>query len=292
MKIGITGARGFIGQHVSRLAREHGHEVIAFSRQPGPGGRRFSTTEPPDVSGLDAVVHLAGESILGLWTDAKKQRIRASRVDGTRQLVNALNATPDGPRILVAGSAIGFYGDTGERLVDETSPVGTGFLAEVAAAWEAEALRATSARTTLIRTGFVLGNDGGAMQLIAPVFRLGGGGPLGNGRQWMSCVHVDDVAGIILHALERDSVSGPLNAVLPDPVRNTDFTKAIARAVHRPAFFPAPAFAIKLALGELSHLLLDSQRVAPTATLSSGYLYRYPNMDAAAAAAAAACRRA
>lgn len=288
MKIGITGARGFIGRHVSRLAREHGHEVIAFSRQPAAGERLFRPTERPDVSGLDAIVHLAGESILGLWTDAKKRRIRDSRVEGTRHLVEAMNAAPDGPRIFVCGSAIGFYGDTGEREVDETSPAGRGFLAEVSTAWESEARRADHARTTLIRTGFVLGNDGGAMQLIAPVFRLGGGGPLGNGRQWMSCIHVDDVAGIILHALERDDVSGALNAVLPDPVRNADFTRAIARAVRRPAFLPAPSFAIKLALGELSHLLLDSQRIAPRATIASGYLYRHPTIEATAAAA---CRR-
>lgn len=284
MKIGITGARGFIGQHLTRLARERGHDVVAFSRQPGPGERRFSVDAAPDVSGLDAVVHLAGESILGLWTEEKKRRIRDSRVEGTRRLVDAINATPDGPRILVSGSAIGFYGDTGETIVDESSASGRGFLAEVARDWEAEATRATNARVTLLRTGFVLGKGGGAMQLIAPVFKLGGGGPLGNGRQWMSCVHVEDVAGIILHAVENDAVSGPLNAVIPEPVRNADFTKAIARAVHRPAFFPAPAFLIRTALGELSHLLLDSQRVVPTATLATGYPFRHATMDAVAEA--------
>lgn len=285
MKIGITGARGFIGQTLARFARERGHDIVGFSRRPQAGERAFSTTSPPDVSGLDALVHLAGESILGLWTAEKKRRIRESRVEGTRRVVEALHAAPDGPRVFVSGSAIGFYGDTGETTVDEASPAGAGFLAEVAVAWEAEAVRATNARTILLRTGFVLGRDGGAMRLIAPVFKLGGGGPLGNGRQWMSCVHVDDVAGIILHAIETASVHGPLNAVIPEPVRNADFTRAVARAVRRPAFFPAPAFAIKAALGDLSHLLLDSQRVVPTATLASGYAFRHPTMDAVARAA-------
>jgi len=284
MKIGITGARGFIGGHVARLAREHGHEVIAFSRHPGSAGRRFSTDAPPDLSGLDAVVHLAGESIMGLWTPAKKRRIRDSRVEGTRCLVEAMNTDAGGPRILVSGSAIGYYGDTGEREVTESSPAGAGFLAEVASIWEAEAARATKARVTLIRTGLVLGPDGGAMRFITPAFRLGLGGRLGSGRQWMSCVHVDDVAGLILHAVEQESVHGPLNAVLPAPLRNADFTRALARAVHRPAILPAPSFALKIGLGELSHLLLDSQRVRPEATLASGYAFRHPSITDALAA--------
>jgi uncharacterized protein (TIGR01777 family) len=284
MKIGITGAHGFIGGHVTRIAREHGHEIVAFSRHPRPGERRFATDAPPNLSGLDAVVHLAGESIMGWWTPAKKRRIRDSRVGGTRHLVEALNATSDAPRIFVSGSAVGYYGDTGEREVTESSPAGDGFLAEVSQAWEAEATRATTARTTLIRTGFVLGPDGGAMRLITPVFRLALGGPLGNGRQWMSCVHVADVAGLILHAIEQESVRGPLNAVLPAPLRNADFTRAVARAVHRPAILPAPAFALKIALGELSHLLLDSQRVRPEATLASGYAFRHPTIESALAA--------
>lgn len=281
-RIGLTGASGFIGTHVARLARERGHEVVAFSRNPAAGARKFSLEEPPDVSGLDAVVHLAGESILGLWTSEKKRRIRDSRVLGTRRLVEAMNAAPDTPRIFVCGSAIGYYGETGDRAVTESSPAGTGFLAEVAQAWEHEATQASRARVTLLRTGFVLGRDGGAMQLIRPVFRAGLGGRLGNGRQWMSCVHVADVAGIILHAVENEHVAGPLNAVQPEPVRNADFTRVLAHAAHRPAIFPAPALAMKLALGELSHLLLDSQRVLPEATLSSGYRFQFPTLAAAA----------
>jgi uncharacterized protein (TIGR01777 family) len=288
MKIGITGASGFIGAHVARLAREHGHEVIAFSRSGKPLAgfsetRRFSLDAPADLSRLDAIVHLAGETIMGLWTPSKKRRILSSRIEGTRRIVEAINATADGPAIFVSGSAIGYYGNMGETEVTERSPAGSGFLAEVAARWETEAAGATNVRLVLLRTGFVLGRDGGAMKLIAPVFRAGLGGRLGSGRQWMSCIHVDDVAGIILHAIENAHVSGPLNAVMPDPVRNSDFTRALARAAHRPAIFPAPAFALKVGLGELSHLLLDSQHVRPAATVASGYTYRFPTLDAAAA---------
>jgi uncharacterized protein (TIGR01777 family) len=288
MKIGITGASGFIGAHVAKLARKQGHEVVGFSRKPAPAPgfaetRRFSQDEKPDLSGLDAIVHLAGESIMGLWTTAKKNRILTSRVEGTRRIVEALNSSPNGPSTFICGSAIGYYGDTGEQEVAEPDSPGEGFLAGVCDAWERAGSEATRTRTVFIRTGFVLGSDGGAMKLIAPVFRAGIGGRLGDGRQWMSCIHVDDVAGIILHAIGNPQVSGPLNAVMPDPARNVDFTRAIAHAAHRPAIFPAPAFAIRIALGELSHLLLDSQRVLPKATLASGYAYRFPTLDAAAA---------
>jgi uncharacterized protein (TIGR01777 family) len=282
LTIGLTGASGFIGTQFARLARERGHEVVAFSRNPKAGARKFSLSEPPDVSGLDAVVHLAGESILGLWTAEKKRRIRDSRVLGTRRLVEAMNATPVAPRIFVSGSAIGYYGETDDRAVTEASPAGAGFLAEVAQAWEHEAAQASRARVTLLRTGFALGRDGGAMQLIRPVFRAGLGGRLGNGRQWMSCIHVADVAGIILHAVENEHVAGPLNAVQPEPVRNADFTRVLAHVARRPALFPAPAIAMKIALGELSHLLLDSQRVLPEATLASGYRFQFPTLAAAA----------
>lgn len=289
MKIGVTGSGGFIGSHAALLARERGHEVVAFSRNPKPApglaeARRFSTDAPPDLSGLDAVVHLAGETIMGLWTPAKKRRILASRVEGTRRIVEALNASPSAPAIFICGSAVGYYGDTGEHEVTEASPPGEGFLARVSETWEHEAAHAARARTVLIRTGLVLGPDGGAMKLIAPVFRCALGGRLGSGRQWMSCIHVEDVAGIILHAIEQSHIRGPLNAVMPDPVRNSAFTRALARAAHRPAIFPAPAFALKMGLGELSHLLLDSQRVLPAATLAGGYAFRYPTIEAALAA--------
>ncbi len=280
MKIGLTGATGFIGGHVSSLCQSHGHEIVPFSRHPQNGARLWN--DHPDVTGLDAVVNLAGESIMGLWTKAKKQRIMESRVHGTRCLVEAMRKTKDGPRILINASATGFYGDTGETLVDESSSVGSGLLAEVAAAWEAEALRAAEfgIRVVCVRIGFVLGR-GGALKLIAPLFRAGLGGKLGSGRQWMSGVHVDDVAGLVRWALETDSMHGPVNAVLPEPFRNEEFTREVARAVHRPAILPAPAFALKFMLGEMSHLLLDSYRVKPAVALSHGYVFRFATLPSA-----------
>lgn len=181
--------------------------------------------------------------------------------------------------MLVNASAIGFYGDTGERSVDEGDAAGKGFLAETCSAWQGEAMKAESAgaRVVCSRIGFVVG-DGGAMKLVMPIFRLSLGGNLGNGRQWMSCVHVDDVAGMALWALENADVAGPLNAVMPEPVRNADFTRELAAAVRRPAFLPAPAFALRTVLGGMSHVMLDSARVVPRVAIEKGYQFRYPTL--------------
>jgi hypothetical protein len=277
MNIGILGARGYVGTRLCKMAAAAGHTIIPFSRGGAAGFRQILADEPLDFSGLDAVVNLSGEPILGLWTKSKKNEILRSRVETTRRVVESLHG---GPRVLVNASAIGFYGDTGENAVDESSPAGTGFLASVCEAWEAAAQPAENlgVRTVLLRIGFVTG-PGGAMRLIAPLFKLGLGGKLGSSRQWMSCIHVDDVAGMILWALENNAVHGPLNAVNPDPVRNSDFTQILARALHRPAIFPAPAFALRLALGELSRLLLDSIRVRPAKALSLGYCFRHPTLE-------------
>ena len=281
MKIGIIGATGYIGSRLQAAALGRGQEVVCFSRNERPGFRRFSLDAIPDFSGLDAVVNLAGESILGLWTRQKKEKILRSRVETTRHVMEGLSRLPDGPRILINASAIGYYGDTGENSVSETSSAGTGFLAETCKAWE-EATQGTAAKSVRIvqlRIGFVTG-PGGAMRFVLPLFKMGVGGPLGNGRQWMSCIHVDDVAGLILWAIANASISGPVNAVCPEPVRNTDFTRALARVVHRPAILPAPAFALRLALGELSRVMLDSIRVIPEVALTAGYSFRYPNVEA------------
>lgn len=277
MNIGILGARGYVGTRLSKMAVAAGHSIVPFSRGGAAGFRQILADEPLDFSGLDAVVNLAGEPILGLWTKSKKNEILRSRVDTTRRVVESLR--PGGPRVLINASAIGFYGDTGENEVDESSPAGSGFLASVCQAWEAAAQPAENlgVRTVLLRIGFVTG-PGGAMRLIAPIFKLGLGGKLGSGRQWMSCIHVDDVAGMILWALENNAVRGSLNAVNPDPVRNADFTQILARVLHRPAILPAPAFALRLALGELSRLLLDSIRVRPTKALALGYRFRHPTL--------------
>lgn len=285
MILGITGGTGFIGRAVVREAEARGDTTVLFSRKEGPDRRPFSLTRPMDVSGCEGLVHLAGESILGLWTRGKRRRILESRVEGTRRLVEGIAAAPVKPRVLVSASAIGWYGDTGDRMVDEASPAGTGFLAEVARAWEAEAEKAEAlgVRVVRLRIGFVLGRDGGAMMLIRPLFRLGLGGRLGSGRQWMSCIGVEDLASIILTCLHDDTLSGPVNAVMPDPVNNAGFTKAVARAAHRPALFPAPTFALRLALGDLSHLLLDSQRVSPSVLTAKGFRYRDATLGSALA---------
>ncbi|MEX1117820.1 MAG: TIGR01777 family oxidoreductase [Terrimicrobiaceae bacterium] len=279
MKIGITGVTGFIGERLKQMAESGGHQVTGFSRQPTQGSRAFSLDRPCDVSGLDVVIHLAGESILGLWTESKKRRIRESRILGTRSVVDGFESSKNPPRVLVSASAVGIYGDTGEVEVKESSPCGRGFLASVAREWEAEAVRAEAlgVRVILLRIGFVLG-PGGAMKLIGPIFRAGLGGNLGNGRQWMSAVHVDDVAGMALWAAGKTSLRGPVNAVMPSPFRNSEFTKALGAAFHRPTILPAPAFAIRMALGELSHVMLDSCRVKPSVALREGYRYHHESL--------------
>jgi uncharacterized protein (TIGR01777 family) len=280
MKIGIIGATGYIGSHLSSAVLASGHEVVGFSRSARPGFRRFSQDAVPDFSGLDAVVNLAGEPILGLWTRQKKEKILRSRVETTQRVMEGLAQLPDGPRILINASAIGYYGDTGENCVSENSPAGTGFLAQTCKAWEdaAQGPASENVRIVRLRVGFVTG-PGGAMRFVLPLFKMGLGGRLGDGHQWMSCIHVDDVAGLILWAIANESISGPMNAVCPESVRNTQFTRALARAVHRPAILPAPAFALRLALGELSHVMLDSVRVIPEVALASGYRFRFPKVE-------------
>lgn len=281
MNIGITGWRGFIGSRVAATARERGHEVTGYSREARGGARVFSLEKPPDVNGLDAVVHLAGESIFGLWTAKKKERILRSRVEGTRRVVEAMAATANGPRTLVCSSAIGYYGDTGDTVADEETEAGEGFLAEVCAAWEAEARKAEKAgvRVVRVRTGFVIGR-GGALKVIRPVFSLGLGGNLGNGKQWMSGIHVDDLAAIYVRAAEDAIWSGAINGVMPEPFRNKEFTQAVAGTLHRPAIFPAPGPLLRVAAGELSHLFLDSSRVK-SRRLEEGFAFQHQNLKLA-----------
>jgi len=272
LRIGIFGASGFVGRALRGLAVRAGDEAVCFSRQERPGFRIFRGAE--DLDGLDAIVNLAGEPILGLWTSERRRSILESRVGGTRRIVEAITSGRSTVRTLVNASAIGFYGDTGDRVVDETSSRGSGFLAETCQAWEASAAVLVGVRVVLMRIGFVIGN-GGAMSLIRPVFRVGLGGRLGSGKQWMSCIHVEDVAGMILWALHQETVSGPVNSVMAEPVTNSEFTKAVATSVRRPAIFPTPAFVLKVALGELSHVLLDSSRVVPGVARKHGYAYRF-----------------
>jgi len=284
MRLGITGATGFIGRRATQMALERGWEVVPFSRHPRDANtRKFAPGEPADVDGLDAVLHLAGESVLGLWSAKKRARIMDSRVRGTQSIAEGFARAKKPPRVLISGSAIGYYGDTGDREVDESSPAGRGFLADVCRAWEADALKVKDARVVLLRIGFVLGREGGAMKLVLPVFRAGLGGRLGNGKQWMSCIHVDDVVLMAFWAIERNSTSGPLNAVMPRAVTNAQFTRDVARAVHRPAVFPVPAFFLRIVLGRMSTMLLQSSRVRPCVAEESGYRFEFPDLAGACA---------
>lgn len=286
MRLGITGATGFIGARVAVMAAQRGWDITVFSRRPDvnfPGAQVRLFSPQFDAGGLDAVVHLAGEPIMGLWTARKRAKILSSRVEGTRWVVEGLARVSGAPPALVSGSAVGYYGDTGNRVADETSPRGSGFLSDVVQAWESEAMRAEVAgsRVVLLRTGFVLGRDGGAMKRLLPVFRAGLGGRLGSGRQWMSPVHLDDIAGMALWAAENAAVRGPVNGVMPSPCTNRDFTRALATAVRRPAVFPVPSFLLRAALGALSGVVLGSSRVVPSVALSVGYRYAYPELAGA-----------
>lgn len=282
MRLGITGASGFIGGHVTRLAVARGWEVVPFSRQPrDERTRRLVPGEPADVEGLDAVLHLAGEPVVGRWTAEKRRRIMESRVMGTRSLAEGFTRAAHPPRVLISSSGIGYYGNTGETEVEENSPAGRGFLADVCRAWEAEAMQVRNARVVILRIGLVLGREGGTMKRILPVFRAGLGGRLGSGRQWMSCINVDDIAGLALWAIGQENFDGPVNAVMPHPVTNTDFTRLLARAVHRPAILPAPAFVLRAVLGEMASLLLDSSRVRPGVAEERGYHYEFADVEKA-----------
>jgi uncharacterized protein (TIGR01777 family) len=236
---------------------------------------------------VEAVFHLAGEPVAqGRWTAAKKQRIRESRVLGTRNLVATIGNMLPRPRVLICASATGYYGDRGDELLEETSGSGQGFLAEVCRAWEAEALEAEKhgVRVVLARLGVVLAPRGGALERMLLPFRLGLGGKLGNGQQWMSWIHVDDAVGLLLHAAERKDLRGPLNVVSPTPVTNQDFTRRLAGALGRPALLAVPRLALNLALGEVSDVLLESQRVVPRVAQRAGYAFSYPDLESALAA--------
>ncbi len=294
MRIGITGATGFIGGHLGLLAQGAGHDVIAYTRKAGsfvPVSKEtlYQPKKAPYAlpeTKLDALVHLSGESLMGLWTHEKRERIWKSRVDFTEALGAHLGTwNPENrPQVLVCASGAGFYGNHGTEPVDESSPRGEGFLANVCAGWEKAALRAASLgmRVVSLRTGMVLGGDGGAFPLLKRVFGLGLGGKLGSGEQWMSWIHIDDAVGILLKAVEIETVSGPVNLCAPEAVTNAEFTEKLAAALKRPAFFHAPAFALRLLLrGMAEEMLLGGQRVIPRVAAEMGYDFAHPTLDSA-----------
>lgn len=289
--VAVSGASGLIGAALVADLERSGVTVLRLSRQSTPDASSVAwdpargLLQSERVEGVGAVVHLAGESIgNSRWTAEKKRRIRDSRVEGTRQLCRSLTALNSPPRVLVCASAIGFYGDRGDELLDESSPPGTGFLPEVCREWEEAAQTAADAGTRVVQTrfGVVLSRHGGALQKMLPPFRLGAGGRIGSGRQYWSWVALPDVVGAVRHAIDVASLSGPLNVVAPHPVTNAEFTKVLARLLHRPALFPVPAAAARLALGEMADdLLLASARVVPRKLESSGYTFRYPALEEA-----------
>ena len=293
MNVVIAGASGFIGEAVVRALRDQEHEVLRLVRR---GAERSDEAawapakgqlDPRVVSGVDAVINLAGENIAGgRWSKARRTRLLQSRVEATATLVGAMARAAAKPRVLLNASAVGFYGDRGDEVLTEASAAGDGFLTEVCRAWETEAAKATAlgVRTVFLRFGTVLDRDGGALARMLPLFRLGLGGRLGGGRQWMSWVHRDDVVRVIEHALHDERLAGVVNVVSPEPVRNADFTAALGRALRRPTPLPAPAFALHAAFGALAdEALLGSTRARPVRLEEHGYRFRFPTLDAALA---------
>lgn len=289
MNIGITGATGFIGREVAAAARGRGHRVVAFSRKPREDAafdevRGWGEVRKADFGGVEALVHLAGEPVAGLWTEKKKDAIRRSRVNLTCDLVGRLRETPDGPRVLVSASGMAFYGDAGEAELTEASPAGEGFLAEVSRAWEDAAAEAGDfARVVSLRTPIVLDREGGAGVLLRRVFRAGLGGRLGGGGQWMPWIHAQDLARLYVFACERDELRGPVNACAPVPVTNAEFTAIAAAAAHRPAFFGVPRFVLKHLPGGMGEMVLQSQRARPAAAVAAGFAWVHPDLRSVAA---------
>jgi uncharacterized protein (TIGR01777 family) len=273
MNVGITGASGFIGRRLTERLSKQGHTSKAISLRSAP--------KPEDLAGCDAVVHLAGEPVSQRWTAAARARILESRERGTRALVDAMRNHP--PNVLVSASAVGYYGSRGDEILTEQSSPAPDFLGQIAQAWESEALEAEKLGTRVVRLriAVVLGAGGGALARMLLPFRLGLGGRLGTGRQWMSWIHIDDLCDLILFVLRESTLRGVLNATSPHPATNAEFTQALAHALHRPAFLSVPAFALKLALGDMSEVVLASQRAIPQAALRAGFEFRYPDLAGA-----------
>ena len=291
MKVLISGPSGLVGSALCRSLAKDGHEVLRLVRRPATAPdeagwnpeREFFN--PEQIEGSDAVVHLAGENVAGArWTPEFKRKIHDSRYEVTRKLCENVALLDRLPEVLVSASAVGFYGDRGDEVLTETSIRGAGFMAEVCEDWEAaaEMTESVGMRLVILRLGMVLAREGGVLQRLVKPFRMGGGGRIGSGRQWWSWIHLDDVVGILRHVIENPAIEGVVNAVAPNPVTNADFTKALAKAVHRPAILPLPAFAAKLAFGEIAQeLMLASTRVTPTILNECGYSFQHAELGSA-----------
>jgi uncharacterized protein (TIGR01777 family) len=293
MNIAITGGTGFIGRRLVRRLIAAGHSIHLLVREARTGfGPQVQVSvwdaldiepAPESLAEADAVIHLAGEPISQRWTPAAKRRILDSRVEGTRRLVEAIARLKRRPPTLVCASAVGIYGSRGDEILTDASAPGQGFLAEVCQAWEKTAGLAADLglRVVRLRAGMVLGKDGGALAQMLPPFRWGLGGKLAQGNQWVSWIHVDDLADLLLFALENPKLSGPVNGTSPNPVTNTEFTKALADVLRRPAVLTIPASALGVLYGEMAEVVLASQRATPAAALAAGFEFRYPGVRAA-----------
>ena len=294
MRVAVTGSSGLIGTALAEALRRGGHEVAPLVRRPpGPGEIRWDPRtadgglNPAALDGVDAVVHLSGAPIAGgRWTEARKQKLRASRVQSTQALVAALAAAKSPPSALLSGSAVGWYGDTGEHEVDESAPAGTGFLADLVRDWEAAAQPARDAgvRVVNLRSGVVLSRRGGMLGMLAPLFQFGLGARIGPGTQFISWISLTDHVGAVRYLLDHTDIDGPVNLTAPAPVTNAAFTAALARALHRPAVLWVPAPVLRAGAGEMSSELLGSQRVLPRRLTEAGFAFRYPALTAALSA--------
>jgi uncharacterized protein len=297
-RVVVTGATGTIGRAVCRRLEARGDEVVALSRDRERAAKALGdqvevqvwadpTGEMPPVealTGADAIVHLVGEPVAQSWSQEAKARIRDSRVSATRMLVAALREVPElgRPAVLICQSATGFYGPSGDRELDEDAPAGNDFLAGVVREWEAEAANAEGlARTVMTRTGVVLSSSGGALEKMLPFFRMGVGGPVAGGRQYVPWIHLDDVVAGLLFSVERPELAGPINLTAPVPVTNAQLSHALGRVLHRPAVLPVPTLALRVLYGEMSQIVTTGQRAIPTRLSEAGFEFRHPDLEAA-----------
>jgi uncharacterized protein len=295
VRVAVTGATGLIGTRIVRALQARGDEVTVLSRDALRAREALGDVDahawtPVDgpaptaaLSGRDGVIHLAGEPVAQRWSDAARRRIHDTRELGTRNLVEGLRAADPRPRALVSASGVDYYGKTGDQLLTEESPPGDGFLPRVCVAWEREAQAATELglRVVNVRTALVLDASGGALGKMLPFFRLGIGGPVAGGRQYMPWIHADDIVGIYLAALDDESWSGPIIAAAPDPPTNREFSRALGRALHRPAIAPIPALAVRLLYGDMAEIVTEGHRTAPTRAVEHGYAFRHTDLEPA-----------